>query len=55
MQDFLNTFDFNQNNFLIVFSLILLIVFIFEKIYIFLLFIIIKKNFFKDLRIKKFR
>ena len=50
-QDFLNTFDFNQNNFLIVFSLILLIVFIFKNLYLFVIHYY-QKKFFKDLRIR---
>ena len=47
----LNTFDFNQNNFLIVFSLILLIVFIFKNLYLFVIHYY-QKKFFKDLRIR---
>ena len=49
MQETLSKFDFSQNNFLITFSIVLLIVFIFEKSISFSEFTTIKKNFLKIL------
>ena len=50
-QELLNIFDFSQNNFLIVFSVILLVVFILKNLYLFGIHYY-QKKFFKDLRIK---
>ena len=54
MQETLNKFDFSQNNFLIAFSIVLLIVFILKNLYLFVIHYY-QKKFFKDLRIEKFR
>lgn len=50
-QELLAKFDFSQNNFLIVFSIILLIVFILKNLYLFGV-LYYQKKFYKDLRIK---
>ncbi len=51
MQETLSKFDFSQNNFLITFSIVLLIVFILKNLYLFGIHYY-QKKFFKDLRIK---
>ena len=50
-QELLAKFDFSQSNFLIVFSIILLMVFILKNLYL-LAFSIIKKNFIKILELR---
>ena len=51
MQETLSKFDFSQNNFLITFSIVLLIVFILKNLYLFGIHYY-QKKFFKDLRIE---